>query len=67
MEVRSQHSFGDDAAEAASFTEAVISYVLPQLDGLDQESLGLVENGLLALLPTDADKERIGQAFRDAF
>jgi len=67
MEVRSQHSFGDDAAEAASFTEAVISYVLPQLDGLDRESLGLVENGLLALLPTHADKERIGQAFRDAF
>lgn len=67
MEVRSQHSFGDDPTEAASFTEAVISYVLPQLDGLDRESLGLVENGLLALLPTDADKERIGQAFRDAF
>lgn len=67
MEVRSQHSFGDDPSEAASFIEAVISYVLPQLDGLDQESLGLVENGLLALLPTEADKERIGQAFRDAF
>lgn len=67
MEVRSQHSFGDDPAEAASFTEAVISYVLPQLDGLDRESLGLVENGLLDLLPTEVDKERIAQAFRDAF
>lgn len=67
MEVRSQHSFSDDPSEAASFTEAVISYVIPQLDGLDQESLGLVENGIFALLPTEADRQRIGQAFRDAF
>lgn len=67
MEVRSQHSFGDDPSEAASFTEAVVSYVLPQLDGLDHESLGIIEGGLLDLLPTEADKDRIIQAFRDAF
>lgn len=70
MGMRTKHSFGTSSATAsaeASFVDAVTAYVLPQLDGLNQEALGSVEGQLLELLQSDAEKTRLSTTFKEVF
>ncbi|WP_058329597.1 AAA family ATPase [Sinorhizobium sp. Sb3] len=68
--MRTKHTFGNEGVLAtveASFIDAVIAYVLPQLDGLDQESLGLVERRILELLQSDGERSRLSATFKEVF
>lgn len=70
MSMRTKHSFGTAsviASAEASFVDAVTAYVLPQLDGLDQESLGSVEGQILELLQSDSEKARLSSTFNEVF
>ena len=70
MSMRTKHSFGTASVTAsaeASFVDAVTAYVLPQLDGLDQESLASVEGQVLELLQSDAEKARLSSTFKEVF
>lgn len=70
MGMRTKHSFGTSSAAAsaeASFVDAVTAYVLPQLDGLNQEALASVEGQLLELLQSDAEKARLSTTFKEVF
>ncbi|MER9586492.1 MoxR family ATPase [Mesorhizobium sp. M0276] len=70
MSMRTKHSFGMAGVEAsveAAFIDAVTAYVLPQLDGLDQEALGSIQGQLLELLQTDTEKQRLQRTFREVF
>lgn len=69
LEMRSQHSFGtgDQASKEAAFTEAVIAYILPQLDGVDRESLTVIEGQLLDVLAAEVEKEQLRRTFREMF
>ncbi|TDQ83077.1 dynein-related subfamily AAA family protein [Dongia mobilis] len=69
MEMRTKHSIGasGEFSEEASFTDAVIAYVLPQLDGLDRESLQSVEAGLIDLIENPAERARLRSTFKDVF
>lgn len=68
--MRTKHSFGGEGVIAtveASFIDAIIAYVLPQLDGLDQESLDAVERQILELLQSDSEKTRLSATFKEVF
>ncbi|WP_020084397.1 AAA family ATPase [Hyphomicrobium zavarzinii] len=69
MSMRTKHSFGGSLAASAeaSFIDAVTAYVLPQLDGLDQESLSSVEGQILELLQSEAEKSRLSATFKEVF
>lgn len=69
MSMRTKHSFGGSATASAeaSFVDAVTAYVLPQLDGLDQESLASVEGQIIELLQSDAEKSRLSATFKEVF
>jgi MoxR-like ATPase len=70
MSMRTKHSFGSQSVVAsaeASFIDAVTAYVLPQLDGLDRESLGSIEARILELLQSDAEKKRLSTMFKEVF
>ncbi len=70
MSMRTKHSFGSASVTAsaeASFVDAVTAYVLPQLDGLDQESLASVEGQMLELLQSNPEKSRLSSTFREVF
>lgn len=69
MSMRTKHSFGASitASAEASFVDAVTAYVLPQLDGLDQESLASIEGQLIELLQSDAEKGRLSATFKEVF
>lgn len=70
MEMRSKHDFGGAAEvfpQEAAFTDAIIAYVLPQLDGLAREDLGVVEGQLLGILTSEAETARLQQAFKEMF
>jgi MoxR-like ATPase len=69
MSMRTKHSFGGSvsASAEASFVDAVTAYVLPQLDGLDQESLGSIEGQIVELLQSDAEKGRLSATFKEVF
>ena len=68
LEMRSSHSFEGEAPESArdaAFVEAVTTYVLPQLDGLNREDLGQIEARLIELISSEADKERVKRTFKE--
>ena len=69
MSMRTKHSFGGSitGSAEASFVDAVTAYVLPQLDGLDQESLGSIEGQIVELLQSDAEKGRLSATFKEVF
>lgn len=70
MSMRTKHSFGSASVEAsteASFIDAVTAYVLPQLDGLDQESLGSVQGQIIELLQSESEKARLAGTFKEVF
>jgi MoxR-like ATPase len=70
MEMRSKHDFGGAAEvspQEAAFTDAIIAYVLPQLDGLAREDLGAVEGQLVDILTSDVETARLQQAFGEMF
>lgn len=69
MSMRTKHSFGGSATASseASFIDAVTAYVLPQLDGLDRESLNSIEGQILELLQSDDEKSRLSATFKEVF
>ena len=70
MEMRSKHDFGvagEISPEEAALTDAIVSYVLPQLDGLAREDLGAIEGEMLEILSSEAEKARLRQAFKEIF
>lgn len=57
--------FSDEGSEHGSaFAEAVVSFILPQLDGLDRESLQLLSEQLIELTP-DAGKSYLASSIAD--
>lgn len=70
MEMRSKHDFGG-AVEAspheAALADAIIAYVLPQLDGLSREDLGAVEGQLAEIFTSEIEQARLEQAFKEMF
>ncbi|MCL4851381.1 MAG: MoxR family ATPase [Bryobacteraceae bacterium] len=68
--MRTKHSFGSEGVMAtveASFIDAIIAYVLPQLDGLDQESLETVERRITDFLHSESEKARLSATFKEVF
>jgi MoxR-like ATPase len=68
--MRTKHSFGSEGVMAtveASFIDAIIAYVLPQLDGLNQESLESVERQIAELLQSEGEKARLSATFKEVF
>ncbi len=69
LEVRRSEStdVGPSAAGSSPLLEAIISYILPQLDGLDRETLMLAQDRLGSLMPNDECRRQLGQLFTDLF
>lgn len=70
MSMRTKHSFGSasiTASAEASFVDAITAYVLPQLDGLNQEALSSVEGQILELLQSEAERSRLSTTFKEVF
>jgi MoxR-like ATPase len=68
LEMRSAHSFEGETPESArdaAFVEAVTTYVLPQLDGLNREDLAQVEARLTDLISAESEKERVKRLFKE--
>lgn len=77
--VEAEGGEGEDAVEAAEalvpavpatledpFHEAVVAYVLPQLDGLDTETLRRMRDGLMELVSPDSRSD-LRRLFRELF
>jgi MoxR-like ATPase len=68
LEMRSTHSFEGETPENArdaAFVEAVTTYVLPQLDGLNHEDLGQIQARLIELISAESEKDRVRRTFKE--
>lgn len=69
LEIRRSDSQGDGSGGELSspLLEAIISYVLPQLDGLDRDALALTQDRLAALMPNENCRVQLNRLFIDMF